>query len=237
MIKLSYLVTGTGRCGTVYMSRLLTSVGIVCGHETIFDYCGIHGARRRINQEETLRFSIVSSMGFENPDAKNIVADSSYMAAPFLDCDLLQDTKIIHVVRNPIDVINSFCNHIYYFDNLLVGWKESMVYENFIYTFLPELKIQMPQYDRAALYYIRWNQMIEKNKCDFFMRAEDNVFDLLKFLQVPENSKFYEDRKSNTFKAETTETFCFSKLQSKHIKSELLEMSKRYEYQLDGCLI
>jgi hypothetical protein len=28
-----YLVVGTGRCGTVYMAKLLSSVGVPCGHE------------------------------------------------------------------------------------------------------------------------------------------------------------------------------------------------------------
>jgi hypothetical protein len=36
MIKLDYLVAGTGRCGTVYMARLLTSLGINCLHEGVF---------------------------------------------------------------------------------------------------------------------------------------------------------------------------------------------------------
>ena len=34
--KLDFLVTGTGRCGTVYMAELLTSLGIPCGHESLF---------------------------------------------------------------------------------------------------------------------------------------------------------------------------------------------------------
>ena len=50
-MKLKYLVTGTGRSGTVYMARLLTSLGIPCSHEMIFDYRGFgdsEGERGRL---------------------------------------------------------------------------------------------------------------------------------------------------------------------------------------------
>src|SRR6516165_7960197 len=35
--KLQYLVVGTGRSGTVYLARLLTSIKIPCGHERVFN--------------------------------------------------------------------------------------------------------------------------------------------------------------------------------------------------------
>jgi len=39
--KLDICVTGTGRCGTGYFSRLLSLVGWPCGHETIFSLGGL----------------------------------------------------------------------------------------------------------------------------------------------------------------------------------------------------
>ena len=243
MMNLKYLVTGTGRCGTVYMARFLTSVGILCGHETVFDYCGIRGAKRRLSGEDDLRLSIVSSLGFDtdknehvpqwHPDVKNIVADSSYMAAPYLAEELLKETKVIHVVRNPIKVINSFCNNIYYFRNGESVWKENQTYENFIYKFLPELKIDMPQYDRASLYYVRWNEMIERSNPDFFFRVEDSPDGLLKFLGVADNVDYYKEKTANTFKSYNEDVFdSLMKIQNRNIRLEVANMARRYGYNV-----
>lgn len=251
MKNLKYLVTGTGRCGTVYMARLLTSVGILCGHETIFDYCGLRGAQKRLSGEDPLRLSIASSLNYDSeknehhlikwhPDIENIVADASYMSAPFLTDDILKDAKIIHVVRNPIHVINSFCNNIYYFRNIENIWKESQIYENFIYKFLPELKVEMPQYDRASLYYVRWNEMIERQNPDFFFRVEDEVTELLEFLGVPEGVDYFKDTKTNVFGPScNTDVFdSLMKIQNRNIRLDLAKMAKRYGYDmLENCVI
>lgn len=232
------------------MARLLTSVGILCGHETIFDYCGIRGAKKRLEGEEDLRLSIVSSVEYDesnnehhpvswHPNVKEIVADASYMAAPFLDDEILSETKVIHVVRNPIKVINSFCNNLYYFRNCDGVWKESQTYESFIYRFVPELKVDMPQYDRAALYYIKWNEMIEKNKPDFFYKVEDGPEKLLDFLGVS-TSEYYRDAKANTFKKSfNTDVFdSVMKIQNRAIRMDLANIAKRYGYNvLDNGII
>lgn len=244
-MKLKYVVTGTGRSGTVYMARLLTSVGILCGHETVFDYCGIVGAKKRLDEQEKLRLSIASSISYDkstgefnhidwHPDIQSIVAESSYMAAPFISDELVNGAKIIHAVRHPVHVVNSFCNHIFYFND-----GADSVYERFIYGFLPELRQQMPQYDRAALYYVRWNQLIESQKSDFFFRVEDDVKDLMKFLNVPENTEHFDQTNINSFKKSEVTRFHVSQIKSSQIKSEFLEIGKRYGYnmQLDDYLI
>ena len=250
-MNLQYVITGTGRCGTVYMARLLTSVGILCGHETIFDYCGLRGAKKRLDGEEDLRLSVVASIEYDelkneyhpvnwHPDVNQIVADASYMAAPFLNDDVLAGTKVIHVVRNPIQVINSFCNSLYYFRNCDGVWKENQIYENFIYKFVPELKVDMPQYDRAALYYTKWNEMIEKAKPDFFYRVEDDPGQLLAFLGASGISEYYKDTKANTFKKSfNTDVFdSVMKIQNRAIRMDLANMAKRYGYNvLDNGII
>jgi len=110
--RLKYLVTGTGRCGTVYMARLLTLAGIPCGHESIFDWKGITWAKRRLAGEVPLELSSISTIRLENgrwspepewlTDVEAIEAESSYMAAPFLEESFLSETKVIHLVRHPI---------------------------------------------------------------------------------------------------------------------------------------
>lgn len=78
MIEL--LVTGTGRCGTGYVSKLLTASGIPCGHEEVYTPLGIQN----------------------RPD---LVAEASWCAVPFLK-DF--QGRIVHLVRHPMDVIRSF---------------------------------------------------------------------------------------------------------------------------------
>jgi hypothetical protein len=74
------LITGTGRCGTQFMAEWLTRSGVPCGHEAVFSYRGYTS----------------------QPD---LVADSSWLAVPYLG---LVTCRIVHIVRNPLDVVRSF---------------------------------------------------------------------------------------------------------------------------------
>jgi hypothetical protein len=149
-MQLRYLVTGTGRSGTVFMARLLTSVGIPCSHEMIFDYHGLDQAIARMQGQESLELSWVSRARHEQDhwqehepwllDLFSVEAESSYMAAPFLRHDSIKEAKIIHVVRDPVKVVNSYCNYLYFYKS---GIAENS-YEDFVYTHLPELKLDMP---------------------------------------------------------------------------------------------
>lgn len=76
-----FVVTGSGRCGTKWMSEALTRAGVPCGHESVF--------------------------GFE-PEVVwpvDLVADSSWMAATRLD---EVDVPVLLMVRHPLAVVRSF---------------------------------------------------------------------------------------------------------------------------------
>lgn len=173
-MKLKYLIVGTGRSGTVFMARLLTSLGIPCGHESVFNIEGLERARRILEGYAAPTLSYTSTVSWSNgkkhedfdwlADVSAIEADSSYMSAPFLNDVILAQTKIIHVVRDPSKVVHSFCHHIDYFRYS----EPKTLWEFFIYQQLPELKCDMAQYERAALFYVLWNELIEKRSCDFF---------------------------------------------------------------------
>ena len=83
-----FVVTGTGRSGTVYMSRLLTSVGIACSHEAVFHPEG-------------------------KPEWGRHRGDASWLAVPYLD---VFDGYVLHVVRDPLAVVNSYVG-IGFFDH------------------------------------------------------------------------------------------------------------------------
>ena len=233
MRKLRYLVTGTGRCGTVYMARFLSNLGIPCGHEAIFDWRGYRWAEKRLNGEAPIECSSASAISLINGkwvpepswvDPSQIVAESSYLAAPFLQDPLLQGVPVIHVARHPVKVINSFCNYLGYFQSN----QGTNSYEQIIYRWLPELKQQMSPYDRAALFYVRWNDLIDSHRPDFFHRIEDDVSPLLSFLGK-EGCRYYDNKKINS-QAKAGSRFSFHDIESSEIADLIRAKCKQYNY-------
>lgn len=79
MTRRLFLVTGCGRSGTMYTARLLSALGMPCGHESQFSH-DRHGPLRS--------------------------PDSSWLAVPYLD-DIPADVRLVRVIRNPYDVVRS----------------------------------------------------------------------------------------------------------------------------------
>jgi hypothetical protein len=218
------------------MARLLTSVGVPCSHEMIFDYRGLECAEKRMSGEHYMQLSWASRAKYDNgkwteldewlPDTREIQAEASYMAAPYLSSTLLRDSKIIHVVRDPIKVINSFCNYIDFFKRE----SASNDYEQFVYNHLPELTYDISQYDRAALFWVRWNKMIEDSKPDLFYRVEDDATKVLDFLG--KQGPCFSDNQINSFKKPAAEKFSIDKIKSKFIMEEFVTLGKRYGYPM-----
>ncbi|NIQ15395.1 MAG: hypothetical protein GTO02_13665, partial [Candidatus Dadabacteria bacterium] len=183
-MAIKYIVTGTGRCGTMFMSKLLTSAGIDCGHEVIFTNEGLEAAKQNL---------------FLN---KETVAESSYMAAPYLNDPILSEATIIHLVRQPMKVINSFVVAYCYFLSGQASCKKNpyqwtyayppgadpeFKFMRFIYSHIPDLCKKMSPVERAALYYIKWNQLIEKGCVgrDFIIHPiESDISNLTKFIGI-----------------------------------------------------
>lgn len=225
MNNLKFLVTGTGRCGTVFMARLLTSAGIPCGHESVFDYDGIIGAKLKLQGQKPIGGSVCSKLaeeGWVNPN--EIVAESSYMAVPYLFSPLLKKTKIIHVVRNPLDVISSFVKDLNYFSHAVPVDDK---YQRLIYHFLPVLSHIENQIIRACYYYIEWNIAIEKSQQPkIFHRIEDDPAPVIEF--VGGNSEnLFSNKTINTMRVRKN-NFSFSDIPNGPIKKQLLRISERY---------
>lgn len=215
------------------MARLLTSLEIPCGHEAVFDWRGYLWAQKRLDGQERLQCSNASTMqlrdGHYNPipewvDTSRIVAESSYMAAPFLRSQILRGTSLVHVVRNPVDVINSFCNYLHYFQSPIA----SNTYEQFIYRHVPDLRGEMSQYARAAMYYVEWNRMIEAASPAVVFRIEDAPTPVLSFLGKSGNH--FDDRTVNTQKQPGVKSFSVDRLPD-WARKPLVEMAERYGYK------
>ena len=78
------LITGIGRSGTGYMSKLLSEAGLPCGHEKVF-------------HQRTSRL----------PDWRGLSAESSWLAVPWLG-SLPEDVSVVHLVRHPVKWLASW---------------------------------------------------------------------------------------------------------------------------------
>lgn len=81
--KLTLVVTGTGRCGTGYVSRVLEDAGVVCGHEVAH---GPNGQRH----------------------VPGLQADVSWLAVPHLRNARRRGASVGLLYRHPAAVISSF---------------------------------------------------------------------------------------------------------------------------------
>lgn len=231
-MDIKYIVTGTGRCGTMFMSKFLTSAGINCGHELIFTNDGISAARQNIKSYN------------------NFEADSSYMAAPYLQSDLLSNSRIIHIVREPMMVINSFVVSYCYFlshtfdydgpvDNFhkwtyeyAPGADPEFKFMKFMYSHVRSLyKKNITPLERAAIYYVAWNKMIEKScvgRRFLFHPIESDVSKITDFIDV-ENLNLYNNKETNKSTYNNV-IYGFRDIKSSPIKNDIIEMSRRYGY-------
>ena len=236
-LKLNYLVTGTGRCGTVYMARLLTSLDINCTHEAMFNYNGIEFAKSVLHNNEQLRISHCSS--YDILREKNISpwidtngeihAESSYMAAPFLDNEILKSTKIIHVVRNPLKVISSHVKDINFFEPHI----KHNIWLNFVLNHMPEIKYIKNSIEKACYYYINWNDMIEckiKSHENLRHKVEDECSQtLLDFLNVSNSSNAFKNSTINSWKKREND-LTLDEIPDGTIKKEFIEKINQYNY-------
>jgi len=156
---LELVVTGTGRSGTGYAARWLTSVGIPAGHEAFFDHRGLEHALR-----------MLASRG------EHYRAECSWEAAPFLDSQPLRDALVVHQVRHPKRVIES-C--------LRVPPGITPHYERYLEKHLTLVLRYKTELDKAACRWVHWNQMIEEaaqGREHYFWRVEDGTDGLLRWL-------------------------------------------------------
>lgn len=232
MSGLKFVVTGTGRCGTVFMGKLLTSMGVPCGHESVFDYaapqvvldryygigkCVLSGVSRKDEPKDRKNWVDISS----------IRADSSYMAVPYLS---QIDSSIIHVVRHPLKVVSSFIHDLRYFNN------GNSQYEKWIRFHVPEISNFKTPLTRACYYYVEWNSRIEKegkSKGYLRHRIEDpNLDDIFNFLEVDPKLNVYGNKKSNTMRRKRHYGFDFTDLTGIHpyVKNRFFKMAEKYGY-------
>ena len=141
------IVTGTGRCGTGFAAHWLSSAGIRTGHEAIFMYRGIDAALKRAAMFRQFK------------------ADASWMAAPYLDHPFLENVPIVHQMRHPKKVIESWIRKS--------TAEHTPRYWGFVVAHAPEIGEQEREIDQFAARYVIWTEMIEEK---LIQRPLDNVY-------------------------------------------------------------
>ena len=226
-MEIKYLITGTGRSGTVHMAKFMTSIGLTCGHESVFTNEGIQGFKERIEKIKPIETSEVSCKEKEVYDKswfdKNKqIAESSYMAAPFVDqCEW----DIIHVVRNPLKVISSTLIDAKFFTDI-----KQKPYYDFVCNHV-EIKDIKNHTERIAAYYVLWNKMIkskiEKNKY-ILIRIEDKKDKLFEFLNICPPKKYFQE-KANMWNLRTFD-LTLDHIPNGTIKNNFMEIMNEYGY-------
>lgn len=230
---LKYIVTGTGRSGTVYMARVLTDLGVTCGHESIFNHDAEVVVMRRFHGFHPPTISICSdNSGWLN--LNNIVADSSYMAMPYLNYEDINEIPVIHVVRNPLAVISSFVKDLNYFNNAKDNPFNKGHWEEWIYKIVPEISFGRDPIERACIYYVLWNKRVEQVQNRPYLRhkAEDSFKDeFFEFLGIARQPVAFINKRINSMK-NRTEDFTLNDIPDGDIKNEFIDMIKRYGYNI-----
>lgn len=205
-------ITGTGYCGTGYLSRVLNSVNVKCTHE------GIFSPDNEIITRMTTRISN-AWWGWQ--------AESSWLAMPYLVYPQMSKMTVVHLVRHPIRVISTIVR--------MKGFEENTggPFYAFQCRHLPELLEPRNQLDKAALFYIRWNQLIEPHTTVRW-RIEDDVLRLLDQLQIEYDGKdVFMDTSFNSHYGYGYEEKLDANLNdvSEPLRTELRMMTERYGYE------
>ena len=181
-MALRFVITGTGRCGTGFMAQVFLSAGVNCGHEAIFRHNSCDASLEWMEMQPE----------FE--------ADSSWMAAPCLGMPELENATIIHLVRHPKKVIDSYVRMGFFNDPNVVG------YVRYMHNALPILHKYDDPIHKAGALYLGWNGMIEP-WAHWLHRVEDEPYPFLDKLGIEcDEDKLFNNTRHNHRAGPETDT-------------------------------
>lgn len=140
-----FVVVGTGRSGTTWMTEALNACGLKVGHEAVF--------------------TPYSVPGFVPLDWGDYDGDCSWMAVPVLH--RVPDATVIHVVRDPLLVVQSWVD-LGLFDQPT----PCNPYMGIIADYTPAVFAEAQPIDRVLAHWIGWNNAAEA-QADVTVRIED----------------------------------------------------------------
>lgn len=144
-VGLRCVVIGSGRSGTAWAARHLTRRGIVCGHESVFDWHPSSQPDRRLDYDGR------TPSKHEPPAGIELQADASLAAIAHL-AQLPAGCSVWHLARDPLDVIASWAA-----GGILNEQVPSTPYGRFIAAHVPEVFDEGTPVGRAARWVAAWN--------------------------------------------------------------------------------
>ena len=218
--NLSWLATGAPRSGTGYFWIMMRRLGFLATHER----CS------------------VQLEGFTVPPELVGGGETSWMLAPYIH-RLKPGAPLIHLVREPLATIASIVRN-----RFLVRAPEEVRWEygELARHHLPGLRDEQDPVALAALFWIRWNLMIEQHCCDRpyvrllveaidlpeltalcrLLGHEPTVAQVRHALEVPRNT--------NT-RGPTAEPRCWAEVPEPH-RSRARHLAERYGYPHGGAV-
>ena len=147
---MKYIVTGTGRSGTGFMSKLMNHNDISFGHEIVFDTsCNLEYYK-------------------DNIKTTGLDGDSSWLIVPFL-FDIISENpniKVIQIIRNPLMVIKSFME--------LRTFSDDNVYSKLVSSNINGFN-SLSELDRHISYCLKWFEIIENINCNKLQLNLENI--------------------------------------------------------------
>lgn len=211
---LEILVTGTGRCGTGFIAKLLTSAGCRCTHEQVFNPMGWGNALEQMRLMEER-----AEWGW--------TADASWCGSVYLDRPELDGVTIVHLVRHPKKVLDSFlreykANHPYY--NAHYHWLTKR---------LPEMQTYKTPEGKAACKVLRLNELIDAH-ANVFHRIEDDPRELLDKLGIDwQDKELFNNPEHNAHPGRAESDVTIADL-PEELQGPMEEMGVLYGYEWTG---
>lgn len=212
---LELVLTGNARSATCAYSLYVSATGFPCGHERIYNL----GGDRRAQQYRK-----------ERPEYR---AESSWLAAPWLNAYLIKGAILVHLVRHPKLVIESWLR-------TPKAIEKGHHYWEYAARHCPRMSELDSDKDRCAHRYVQWNRLIERGAEGrqilrfgverspiFLLNA---LVDLGLPLCIREEDGLYQKRTINHHEDREVEPFSFDQIKDDRVREELEEISEEYGY-------
>ena len=199
---MKYLITALPKSGTAFITNLLCSGGVGCGHELAYG-------------QENIGFKGLSAKGMK------IVAECSWMAAPHLN-DHPEAMKI-HLLRHPLRVVEALVKMRSL--DVPINYRQGVIASH-----LPKIQYYFGL-DKYIYWWIKWNELIEKG-ADKRFRIEDINKDKREFLKgigIETENKLYDNEKCNTIGIKPKITT--KMIINQELKADFIKTAKRYGYE------
>ena len=219
MQKLKLVFTGTGACATGAYAQYVSQAGLQCGHEKIFGPFGYPKVLENLAKDNCLS------------------AESSWLAAPYLDREELGEAIVVHLVRHPAKVIAAM-------GRMPIGAGRYWLFAAVWSQTLLELG---HSWDGFAYRYVYWNRMIELRLTargnHIFWKVDDaDPLDLMEQLRsrglnlrIDPNDPIYRKTGINRHmpkrEAKPQYQFNLNKLRHSDIREDLEQIAERYGYE------